>query len=93
MELFYPSLHSNPRNPPIKAFLFSLLMIFSSLSIRLSKGKEEEVKAQGGSFFMLNLVVDQGASKDHDRSGLSITQTRTGTSTRFVQRSGLDFGL
>ena len=27
--LFYPSLHSNPRNPPIKAFMFSLLIDFS----------------------------------------------------------------
>ena len=42
---------------------------------------------------MLNLVVEKGASKDHDRSGSSITQPGMGTPTGFVQRSRLDFGL
>ena len=42
---------------------------------------------------MLNLVVEKGASKDHDRSGLSITQPRTGTPRGFVERSRLDFGV
>ena len=42
---------------------------------------------------MLNLVVEKGASKDRDRSGLNITWPRTGTPTGFVQRSRLDFGL
>ena len=41
---------------------------------------EEELKAQGGFLFMLNFVVEKGASKDHDRS-------------RFVQQSALDFSL
>ena len=42
---------------------------------------------------MLNLVVKKGASKDRDRSGLSITPPRTSTPTGFVKRSRLDFGL
>ena len=42
---------------------------------------------------MLNLEVEKGASKDLDRSGLSITQLRTGTPMGFVQISILDFGL
>ena len=42
---------------------------------------------------MLKLIVEKGASKDRDRSGLSITRPRTGTPTGFVQRSRLDFGL
>ena len=42
---------------------------------------------------MLNLVVEKGANKDCDRSGFSITRPRTGTPTRFVQRSRLDFGV
>ena len=42
-------------------------------------------------FFLLNLVVEKGASKDHDRSRSSITWPRTGTPTGFVQRSILDF--
>ena len=50
--LFYLSLHSNPRNPPIKAFIFSLLMFFGFL--RLPEGKGEKVKAQSEVFFMLS---------------------------------------
>ena len=84
---FYPSLHSNPRNPPVKAFILSLFTFFSSLSIRLPEGKGEE------HWLMLNLVVVKGASKDRDQSKLSITLPRTSTPTRFVQRSKLDFGL
>ena len=42
---------------------------------------------------MLNLVVEKGASKDPDRSGLSITRPRMGTPMGFVQRFRLDFGL
>ena len=42
---------------------------------------------------MHNLVVEKGASKDRDRSKLSITRPRTGTPMGFVQRSILDFGL
>ena len=43
--------------------------------------------------FMLNIVVEKGASKYHGYSGSSITWPRTGTPMGFVQRSGLDFGL
>ena len=52
----------------------------------MSRPKEEH-------FLILNLVVEKGASKDRDQSGSSITRPRTGTPTRFVQRSRLDFGL
>ena len=50
--LFDPSLHSNPRNLHIKAFVLPLLTFFGlSLSIRLVEGKGDEFKAQGGEFF------------------------------------------
>ena len=42
---------------------------------------------------MLNLVVEKGANKDHDRSGSSITRPKTSTLMGFVERSRLDFGL
>ena len=42
---------------------------------------------------MLNLVVEKGASKDHDRSRSSITRPRMGRPTGFVQRYRLYFGL
>ena len=42
---------------------------------------------------MLNLVMEKGASKDHDQSGSSITWPRMGTPRGFVQRYRLDFGL
>ena len=42
---------------------------------------------------MLNLVVEKGASKDHDRSRSIITRPRMGTPTGFAQRCRLDFGL
>ena len=52
IRLFYPSLHSNPKNPPTKAFIFSLVLFFwLSLSIRLQEGTGEEVMAQGGELF------------------------------------------
>ena len=38
---------------------------------------------------MLNFVVEKGASKDYDQSGLSITSTRM----EFMKRSRLAFGL
>ena len=92
--LFYPSLHSNPKNPPIKAFIFSLLAFFwLSLSIRLLEEKGEEAKAQGRAFFDAQPCSGEGSKKDYDQNGLSITQPRTGTPTGFVQRSRLDFGL
>ena len=42
---------------------------------------------------MLNLIVEKGASKDHDWSGSSITRPRADIPVGFVQRSRLDFGL
>ena len=42
---------------------------------------------------MLNLVVENGASKDRDRSRSSITRPRMGRPTGFVQIYRLDFGL
>ena len=42
---------------------------------------------------MINLVVEKGANKDHDRSRSSIARLRMGTPMGFVQRSRLDFGL
>ena len=42
---------------------------------------------------MLNLVVEKEASKDHDRSGSSITRLRMSIATGFLQISRLDFGL
>ena len=42
---------------------------------------------------MLNILLEKGASKDHDRRGSSITRPKTGTPTGVVQRSRLDFGL
>ena len=94
IRLFYPSLHLNPRNPPIKAFIFSLLMLFGSL---LTSGYQKERKRRSRPreehCLMLNLVLEKGASKNCDRSGSSITWPRTGTPTRFVKRSILDFGL
>ena len=92
--LFYPSLHSNPRNPPIKAFIFSLLTFFGSLLLlRYEKERERSSRPKEEHFFMLNLVVEKRASKDHDQSRSSITWPRTSTPTRFMQRSILDFDL
>ena len=42
---------------------------------------------------ILNLIVEKGASKDHDRSKLIITRLRTGTPMGFVQRSWIEFWL
>ena len=92
--LFYPSLHSNPKNPPIKAFIFSLLAFFDSLLLPgYQKEKERRSRPKEGHCFMLNLVVENGTNKDRDWSRLSITRPRTGTPTGFVQRSRLNFGL
>ena len=62
--LFYLYLHSNPRNPPIKAFIFSLLMFYwISLSIRLLEVKGEEVKAQGGALFDAQSCSGEGSKQ------------------------------
>ena len=62
--LFYPSLHLNPKNPPIKVFIFSLLAFFwLSLNIRLPKGKGEEVKAQGGALFDAQSYSGEGSKQ------------------------------
>ena len=93
--LFYPSLHSNLMNPPIKAFLFSLLAFFWSL-LKVSgypKERERRSRPKEEHILMLNLVVEKGASKDNDRSGLTIIRPRTGTPVGFVQRPRFDFGL
>ena len=42
---------------------------------------------------MLNLVVEKKASEDRDQTRSSISYPRRGTSTTFVRRFGLDFGL
>ena len=92
--LFYPSLHSNPKNLPIKAFIFSILTIFGSLlALGYQKEMERRSRPKEDHCLMLNLVVEKGASKDRDQSGSSITPPRTGTPMGFVQRSRLDFGL
>ena len=93
--LFYPSFHLNPRNPPIKALIFSLLIIFEPLlALGYHKAMETRSKPKETHFFMLNLVVEKGANKDHDGSRSSITQPTTSTPTGFVKkRSGLDFGF
>ena len=94
IQLFYPSLYSNPKNPPIKAFIFSLLLFFGSLLVLgCQKERERRSRPKEEHCLMLNLVVEKGASKDRDRSRSSITRPRTGTPTGFVQRFRLDFGL
>ena len=94
IRLFYPSLHSNPRKPCIKAFIFSLLTFFGSLlALGYQKERERMSRPKEENFFMLNLIVEKGASKDCDRSRSNIIRPRTGTPTGFVQRSRLDFGL
>ena len=94
IRLFYPSLYSNSRNLPIKAFILSLLTFFSSLlASGYQKERERRLRPKEEYCLMLNLVVEKGASKNHDRSGSSIIRPRTGTPTGFVQRSRLEFGL
>ena len=62
--LFYPSFHSNPENPHIKAFIFSLFAFFwLSLSIRLPERKEEEVKAQGGALLDAQSCSGEGSKQ------------------------------
>ena len=93
-RLFYPSLHSNLRNPSIKAFVFFLLIFFSSLlASGYQKERERRPRPKEDHYLMLNLKVEKGSSKYHDLSGSSITRSRTGTLTGFVKRFGLDFGL
>ena len=85
IELFYPSLHSNPKNPPIKAFIFSLLAFFGSpLESSYQKERERRSRPREEHCLMLNLVVEKGARKDHDQSGSSITRPKTSTPTGFV---------
>ena len=57
------------------------------------KERERSSRPKEKHCLMLNLVVEKGASKDHDRSGSSIAWPRKGTPTGFEQRSRLDFGL
>ena len=62
IRLCYPSLHSNPKNLPTKAFIFSLVVFFLlSLRIRLLEGKGEEVKAQGGEFLDAQTCSGEGS--------------------------------
>ena len=92
--LFYPSLHSNPKNPFIKAFIFSLLAFFGSLlASGYQKERDRRSRPKEEHFFMLILIVEKRASKDCDRSGSSITWPKTGTPIGFVRRFRLDFGL
>ena len=55
-----------------------------SFSIMLLEGKGEELNAQGGEFFMFNLVVEKEESEEHDQSRSNITRPRTCTPTGFV---------
>ena len=65
IRLFYPSLHSNLRNPHIKAFISSLLTFFCSLlALGYQKESESRSRPKEEHFMMLNLVVEKGASKD-----------------------------
>ena len=92
--LIYPSLHSNPRNSPIKAFIFSLFKIFGSLLlIGYQKERERKSRPKKEHCLMFNLVMEKDASKDHDQSKSRITWPRMGTPKRFVQQFGLDIGL
>ena len=77
IRFFYLSLHSNPRNLPIKAFIFSLLTFFGSLlASGYQEGEERRSRPKEEHCLMLNLVVEKEASKDHDRSRSSITRPR-----------------
>ena len=64
--LFYLSLYSNPKNLPIKAFIFSLLTFFGSLTSGYYKDKEKRSRPKEEHFLMLDLVVEKGASKYRD---------------------------
>ena len=65
--LFYPSVHSNPKNPSIKTFIFFIITFFGSLlASGYQKKRERSSRPKEENFCMLNLVVEKGASKDHD---------------------------
>ena len=94
IRLFYPYLHSNTWNPPIKALISSLLAFFGSpLASGYRKKRERRSRPKEEHLLMLNLVVEKGSSKDYDQRGSSFTEPRTSTPTRFVEISRLDFGL
>ena len=69
-------------------------MFFLALLV-LGNYKERERRSRPNEehCLMLNLVVEKGASKDCDRSGLSIIHPSTDTPIGVVQRFGLDFSL
>ena len=68
IELFDPSLHSNPRNPLIKAFIFSLVTFFGSLlALGYHKERERRSRPKEENYLMLNLLVEKGTSKDRDQ--------------------------
>ena len=69
----------------IRLYFLSPLLFFGSLSIRLSEGRVEEVKAQGEYFLMFNLVVKKKSCLHCDLSRLSITRPRTGIASGFVR--------
>ena len=92
--LFYPSLHSNPRNPLKKpSFSLSLCFLGSLLASGYQKERERRSRPKEEHCLMLNLVVKKGASKDRNQSRSNITRPRMGTPTGFVQRYRLNFGL
>ena len=69
-------------------------MFFGSLlEIGYQKERERRSWPKEDHSLMLNLVMEKGASRDQDRSGLSITWPRTGTLNGSMQRVGLYFGL
>ena len=69
-------------------------MFFGSLlASGYQKERESRSRPKEENYLMSNLLAEKGASKDRDRSGLSITRPRTGKPMGFVQRSRLDFCL
>ena len=91
--VFYASLNLNPRNPLIKALIFSFLKFFGSLLISAYQKKMERSRLKKEHYLMLNLDAEKGAIKDRDQSGSSITRPWTCKPMRFVHRFGLEFGL
>ena len=57
--LFYHSLQSNPRNPPIKAFIFSLLAFLALLVSGYQKERERRSRPKEEHYLMLNLLDDE----------------------------------